>query len=243
LLIINDGSTDDSDAIIRSIEDYRIRYISRENRGLAATLNQLIDESRGELIARMDADDISQPRRLEKQVKIFDNRSIVLVGANVCYIDSEGEKLGYSVSASSDKAVQYLMRKGNVIFHPTVIFRKDECVKVGGYSKVVSKYVEDYLLWVELLNYGKVHVMPEALLDYRVHAQAISANSYKGLPLLLEKIQVNKGHYANLATDFDKLVKSPQVSSERSNGYNLPYYFRRIIIFFKDLIYGYGSKS
>src|SRR5690606_5635129 len=89
-LIINDGSTDDTLEVIKSYKDSRIRLISRENKGLINTLNEGIDAASGQLIARMDADDICLSTRLEKQVKFFDEHpDHVLVGAEANVVDKE----------------------------------------------------------------------------------------------------------------------------------------------------------
>lgn len=91
IIVIDDGSIDESLQIIKSIRDDRIRIISRENRGLIASLNEGINLSRGSYIARMDADDISSPIRIEQQVKYFEHHidcGVLFTGLE--YIDENG---------------------------------------------------------------------------------------------------------------------------------------------------------
>ena len=88
LIIINDGSTDESEKIIKSYADKRIVFFIQENKGLASTLNRGINQARGNWIARMDADNISYPNRLEEQLKfLINNKACVAVGSNADYVD------------------------------------------------------------------------------------------------------------------------------------------------------------
>ncbi|ETJ84818.1 glycosyltransferase family 2 protein, partial [Vibrio parahaemolyticus] len=96
VICINDGSTDNTQAILEDFKkrDDRIRIINRENKGLVYSLNQGISISKGKYIARMDADDICLPKRFEMQVKFLEsNPSVGLVGTSYMYIDENDNQL------------------------------------------------------------------------------------------------------------------------------------------------------
>jgi glycosyltransferase involved in cell wall biosynthesis len=159
LVIIDDGSKDTSLKIIKEYaeKDARVRFFTRENRGLVETLNEAVQYSTGEFIARMDADDISFPQRLEKQLELLSSKSeLDVVGCNYFSIDSEGEIRGHTKVPS--KAEIPLAILYSVPFaHPSVMAKKTFFEK----HKYKESYVEDYLLWVvgyNLVNYDNVNL-------------------------------------------------------------------------------------
>lgn len=232
LLVINDGSTDNTDSIVRKYKDVRIKYISRENVGLAKTLIELVKMSNGSLIARMDADDVSHIDRIKMQVNCFtSNPKLVLVGTNVDYIDDKDFYLGSSITVGSNRAVRNRMRYGNVFFHPTVMFSRDVYDKCGGYSEQYSKYIEDYLVWIKMLRYGDVRILSESLLKYRIHEDAISSSVPFGLENIISKISLNNGEYEGLDTDYKSLINSYTLkqTQNRNNGYRINKRIRRLI--------------
>ncbi|MCS6136733.1 glycosyltransferase [Shewanella baltica] len=231
-LIINDGSTDNTDSIIRMYKDVRIKYISRENVGLAKTLIELVKMSNGSLIARMDADDVSHIDRIKMQVSNFtSNQKLVLAGTNVDYIDEKDFYLGSSITVGSNRAIRNRMRYGNIFFHPTVMFSRDVYDKCGGYSEQYSKYIEDYLIWIKMLRCGEVKILPESLLKYRIHENAISSNVPFGLENVISKISLNNGEYEGLDIDYQLLINANilKKTQSRKNGYRINKSIRRLI--------------
>lgn len=245
LLIIDDGSTDNTDFIIKNFDDHRIKYISRENRGLVETLIQLVNGSSGALIARMDADDICHPDRIKVQVNRFlFNKNLVLHGCNVDYIDDVDTYLGSSVTVWSDCAIRYRMKSGNILFHPTVMFRRSVYEQCGGYSYKYSKYIEDYLLWTKMLKYGDVHIESKHLLRYRIHSNAISSNVPIGLNDIITKISLNKGEYDGLDSDYKLLICSERTfnNENRSCGYKMNKSLLSFVINLLDFKFRFLSK-
>jgi glycosyltransferase involved in cell wall biosynthesis len=176
-LIIDDGSTDRSLEIIEGYarRDTRIQVTSRANRGLIATLNEGIALARGEYVARMDADDVALPERLQRQVEFLAaHPRCVLVGASFVYIDSSGNEGRAHHCFINDLTIRHALPVEGCVLHPVAMFRRSAVVGVGGYK---ADYVaaEEYDLWHRLAHVGELTNLPEPLLYYREWDQRVSA--------------------------------------------------------------------
>ncbi|MCL6436418.1 MAG: glycosyltransferase [Leptolyngbyaceae cyanobacterium HOT.MB2.61] len=176
-IILNDGSTDRSEQILKQYQqrDRRIRIVSRENRGLIATLNEGINCATGRYIARMDADDIALPERFSKQVEFLETHpDYVVVGSKVLLIDPEGLPICPFSTLTEHEAIDaaHMEGKGGAICHPASMLRRDVLQKVGGYRQEM-KYAEDFDLFLRLAEVGKVANLPHILLKYRMHANSV----------------------------------------------------------------------
>ena len=174
-IIINDGSKDNSLKIIEEyrLKDNRIKIIEQENSGVIQALNNGIKIAKGEYIARMDADDVSLPERLEKQIFFLEKEKAVLCGSWAITINEEGkeiDKMNYPKSTWLKNKL-YLLR-GNPFIHPTVMFKKEEIVKIGLYKN--HRHIEDYELWTRVVSKYKSINIPEYLLKYRIHNDQIT---------------------------------------------------------------------
>jgi len=179
-LIINDGSTDRSVKIIESYDDSRIRLVHNEtNLKLISTLNKGLDLARGEYIARMDADDVMLPQRLEKQTQYLDaNPQIRVVGSWWKNVDEHGKSLGYTRVPTEDYACAFMIfEKGEgPVGHPCVMYRTEIIRQLGYRSEYVD--TEDTDLWFRVISLGhKISNIPEVLMLYRVHDEQICQKS------------------------------------------------------------------
>ena len=175
LLLIDDGSTDDSAGILRRLAgtDVRIRLIQRENKGLIASLNEGLALARATFVARMDADDIALPRRLALQYqRMCADEDLVVLGSAIQYIDDKG-RMGRSVSYPEGAAVQVAALWGAPVAHPATMFRTAVARSAGGYPTTFP-HAEDYAFWLQLLRLGHIDNLSEVVLHYRVHGQSIS---------------------------------------------------------------------
>lgn len=175
LLLLDDGSTDASREIVRALagQDGRIRLVQRENKGLIATLNEGLSLSRAALIARMDADDISLPQRLELQcARMNADPKVVVLGGAIQYMNETGS-IGRSVTYPMGQEVDSALLWGSPLAHPTTMLRTDVARRAGGYSTMFL-YAEDYAFWLRLRNYGCIDNLPQTLLRYRVHRKSTS---------------------------------------------------------------------
>jgi glycosyltransferase involved in cell wall biosynthesis len=232
-IIIDDGSTDDSLAVIRSFNDERLTVISRENKGLSETLIELVSCASYNYIVRIDADDIAMPSRVELQVNEFiNNPRLVLLGTNVEYIDENDKHLGYSLSCGGNKHLNKKLVFGNVFFHPTVMFKKDAYISAGGYSPKYNKYIEDYLLWLNIRKFGDIDILPQVLLRYRIHENSIMSNIPPKLSHVIKRLGLNGGEYPGMYSDYCDLTTSARVVDKvnRKSGYRVPVFFRLLII-------------
>ncbi|HEV2292221.1 MAG TPA: glycosyltransferase [Tepidisphaeraceae bacterium] len=175
-IVVDDGSTDGTLAILRRLaaEDARIIVISRPNTGIVGALNDGIAQARGELLARMDADDICLPRRFERQVAYLrEHPDCVAVGAFVETIDPYGSVLDRLVHETGHEAIdrELMSGRGFAMVHPAVMMRAQDVARTGGY-RAIWQHSEDLDLFLRLAEIGRLHNIPEYLLRYRMHYQS-----------------------------------------------------------------------
>jgi len=172
-LIINDGSTDSTETIVRKYSDPRIIFITNEsNKGLIYSLNYGLRIARGKYIARMDADDICFPKRLEKEVSYMEKHpEISLLGSNYIRMDNNEE----ICHPSSWEQIRLYLLEGTTFAHPTVMIRKDDFFKHELSYQEKDFSAEDYGLWVAAAKRGlKMANLSDFLLLYRIHDDQIS---------------------------------------------------------------------
>ena len=210
LLLVDDGSTDDSLQIAQSVKDPRVRVISDgENRKLPYRLNQIVRESKFEVIGRMDADDLISPRRFEMQMKVLDeNPNMDLVTTGVCSLSDNNDPVGVRCG-SPDRVItgRGLLLGQCSIVHAAILGRKNWFVR-NQYDESLAR-AQDHELWVRAFseNDFKCYVMkeplyyfreegsvaPERLLNaYKTHRYLYSRYGHLGftrseLPLMLAK--------------------------------------------------------
>ena len=176
-LIIDDASSDGSREIVKSYADPRIKLIANPERmGLAANLNRGIRLACGEYIARMDADDVSMPQRLEKQVA-FMQADPDIAASGTCAIDMDESGRDLKVrKVLRGEALRRWAWVPSPLIHPSVILRKNVVEKFG--YDVSLEPAEDYGLWVGLHCAGeKLDNLNEVLLRYRVHDQSVTGSN------------------------------------------------------------------
>ncbi|WP_162426757.1 glycosyltransferase family 2 protein [Pontibacter pudoricolor] len=169
-IIIDDGSSDKSASIIQSYSDPRIRfYTNKENEGISATLNKGIKLAEAPWIARMDADDISYPDRLEKQMTYLEaNPDCAMVSTLTRVISETGDVLW--VDRIRSEHFYYNLAFICWIYHPTVLFSKTAVQEAGMYT---ATYSEDFELFWQISRRYKIYNLPTILLDYRVTDQSL----------------------------------------------------------------------
>jgi len=174
-LIIDDASTDETTRILKNLDDFRVRVITnKENLGLTKSLNLGISEARGEYIARMDADDLSLPHRLEKQLEFLEkNPEHALVGTPYYQIDEAGNIKGLVRVLTDDCELRAGLLQQNWFGHGSVMMRKAAVIKAGGYDERFT-YAQDYDLWLRLADDHRVANLGEPLYCWRATSTCIS---------------------------------------------------------------------
>lgn len=176
-IIVDDGSEDDTLSIVRryASKDDRIVVIAKTNTGLADSLNVGIKQARGEWIARLDADDLSEPERLEKQVQAaLSNPALVYIGTGLVLIDGQGQIAGaHHYPRAHGKLVEHLQTARKFPAHSSAFYRSDAVRSIGGYRLRIHR-AQDWDLWLRLSEIGELACLGEPLVRVRKHADQVS---------------------------------------------------------------------
>lgn len=182
LLIMDDGSKDKSRKIIEQYakKDHRIKLFSQENQGLVKTLNTLVGHAQCDLIARMDADDLAYPDRLEIQYNYLQKHpETVLLGTPcVVFYEEDQSKIRITDTFAEDFLNRYFMNYNCAFMHSAVIFRKEVFKKCQGYLE--KEYpAEDYGLWIRMKKHGKVENLRDILNEIRMNTHSVSSKNFR----------------------------------------------------------------
>lgn len=170
-IIVDDGSIDDSETVVRSFSDERIRYIKSDHLGRAHALNYGLVQSAKDWVAVIDADDCAHPFRLEKQIRFLkDNPQIDIVSS--WYAIHDGRKILYPIkSLTTHEDIKKRFILSSDIVHSGVMYRKEKIVNAGGYRETTF---EDYDLWLRLRETAVFANIPEILLYVLVRSNSRS---------------------------------------------------------------------
>lgn len=179
LQILDDGSCDSSREVITAFaaRDSRIKPIMRDNRGLVASLNELLVAARAPLVARMDADDLSLPDRFARQVQFLNEHpDHGVVGSRTHDIGEHGEFFPLDTDEhplTHAELVANIEAGQPLLAHPAVMYRRQVVLDAGGYH-AAFRHCEDYDLWLRLAHRTRIANLPERLLHYRHYAGQVS---------------------------------------------------------------------
>ena len=179
LIIVDDGSNDDSPRIIEESarHDSRIHVIRQERSGLVPALNRGIAESRGHLIARLDADDRAHPNRLQRQRQYLKSHpEIGLLGTWADKIDEQGALKGSLTPPTQPEVLVRLLARTNPFIHSSIMVRK-AVIQNAGLYRMIFEGAEDYDLWMRISEITKIAILPEYLLQYRLHSDSVTHNA------------------------------------------------------------------
>ena len=159
-------------------QDQRIRLIINEcNLGLPKSLNIAIEHASGEYIARMDADDIAMPKRLEVQAAFLRDNQLDIVGSNIVYIDSQGVEIGKETHyPTSDKQIKKYLKQASPIPHPTWLIRKTVFAEIGAYELYPASQDYEFITRMVLRGY-RLGNIEKPLLKYRINFSGITSRN------------------------------------------------------------------
>lgn len=193
-IIIDDGSTDDSPQVIDryAAQDSRIHAVRTSHLGVAAALTHGLALARGSIVVRMDADDVSRPTRLERQVAYLSaHPEIAVVGGALQMVNATGAPRSIARYPLMPTEVEDgLLQAQSTLAHPAVAFRRAIVQAVGGY-RAAFNHAEDYDLWLRISEHYPMANLPDVLLDFRCHDNSVSQRR--------RREQALAGHIARLA--------------------------------------------
>lgn len=170
-LIVDDGSDDATPALLSALaaSDPRVRVLGQSASGLVAALNRGVHAARAPLIARMDADDLSLPGRFARQLAHLEaHPQVAALGTGWRTIDAASAVTGMVAPPQSASAVRKALMRRNCLAHPSVMFRRETVLRLGGYREALTG-AEDYDLWARLSQQADVENLPAPLIALRQH--------------------------------------------------------------------------
>lgn len=215
LVVVDDGSTDNTAAVVQSFKDPRISYMYQENRGvreLAGTINSGLKRTSGALVTMLPSDDTWPNYRLEKQVPLFQNPNVVLCFGRQFLIDEDNKVLGevrprVDPIKAENRPVGSLLHEmflHNFIPQPTVLIRRTALDQIGGYLQPPGLLAEDYPTQMTLALVGEFRYLDLPLANYRMHRNQMTRQHY------LEMVQTDMPYvlqfFRNLAPEVQKVT-------------------------------------
>jgi glycosyltransferase involved in cell wall biosynthesis len=162
LIVVDDGSTDATAGLVRGVADDRVRYLALEHMGISRSLNEGLRAARASVVAIQDADDHSEPARLERQLALLDSEpDVAVVGTRMHEVDEAGRSLAPRTSFTSGDVTQVLMRF-NPIPNSCAAMRRETVLGLGGYDPR-WRYAMDYDLWLRIAEQHRVATIDEPL--------------------------------------------------------------------------------
>jgi glycosyltransferase involved in cell wall biosynthesis len=168
LVVVDDGSTDRTPEILKSLSDPRLRVLTQPNAGLAVSLNRAIWRSRGRLIARMDADDVALPERFARQVAYLDSHPEVgVLGTGSEEITPAGRVVDRVVPPAEDAEIRRVLIRRNPFVHSSIMARREVIERMGGYNERLT-VAQDYDLWMRAAALTRFANLPDPLVRRRL---------------------------------------------------------------------------
>jgi glycosyltransferase involved in cell wall biosynthesis len=175
LIVIDDGSADTTPAILRSFSDPRLRVERRARGGLTRALKAALELARAPLVARLDADDVAQPERFERQRAFLDaHPDIGLLGTGAREVDAAGRELAVVRPPTDDAAIRCALIRRNPFVHSSVMMRRATVEQAGGYDPAFP-VAQDYDLWMRMSRVTRMANLPQPLVVRRILPGRITA--------------------------------------------------------------------
>jgi glycosyltransferase involved in cell wall biosynthesis len=175
LIVIDDGSTDDTPEVLAAFRDPRLRIEQQSSAGITRALVRALELARAPLVARLDADDVALPDRLERQRRFLDNRPEVgLLGTGARELDPAGREVRIVRPPSNDESIRRALIRANPFVHSSVVMRREVLDRAGGYDPEFP-VAQDYDLWMRLARVTRLANLPDALVIRRLTAGRVSA--------------------------------------------------------------------
>ncbi|MGB3206627.1 MAG: glycosyltransferase family 2 protein [Crinalium sp.] len=227
-IIVNDGSTDKTDEIIRQFQDERIIYINQKNQGSSTALNNGILQAQGKYVAFFSGDDVCYPQRLERQSDFLDKNHKKIVFSWVDFIDDNsqfvtGEHFAQNFFNQPHKnrsdVLQHFFFRGNYLSGPTGMVEKNLLLEAGLFL-TTSIQLQDLHLWLKLLRKDEIFMSPEKLLKYRIRLDNGNlSNPVNSIRSTFEYYQISKSFFDDLPVDLFKEAFKEQLRKANFQGH------------------------
>lgn len=227
LVIVNDGSTDETINVIKKFNDPRIVLFSIPHKGIIYAFNYALKKISTKYIARIDADDIYFKLKLKKQFDYLEtHKNVVLCGTNAVYMAENGKvsKLKVSVPAKNNDIIKNLFSRKRAMIQSTILARTEVIKKINGYRQDI--YPEDYDLFFRINQFGKLHNLVEPLAAIRIH----KSYSHKNLLMLIKGHEKLNSNY-KINYHLDRQTSKASLLSIYLNRLSLYYYLNNKILF------------
>lgn len=201
IIIVDDGSTDNTLGVVRSFDNNKIIYIQQKNKGASSARNTGIKKANGEYIAFLDSDDLWLKNKLRKQIDfIKENPEIGLLGTGCYQMINIGKMIHKKIFPFENKILQKDLIKYNPFIQSSVMIRKNVFDDIGLYDEKF-KESEDYDLWLRIAQKYKIANLPEALITKRYYEKGLClSKDSKQLYFVLKakKNAISRGQYSKL---------------------------------------------
>lgn len=249
LIAVDDASSDESLSILESYADPRLRiFRHRVNKGAACSRNTALEAATAEYVAIMDSDDVCETARLDRQAEFLDRSPEAgLVGCAVFdNIDVRGEVLYTSYLPEEDAEIQRELVKRWCFLHPSIMFRRDLYLRVGGY-RAAFEPAEDHDFILRILEHCQAHNLRERLVRYRLNPKGLSVVGHRYINELGElAMRVAKRRRSGQPEDFEteiaSLLEQKHVRSARNGVFHTLHPFRDSF-YAADRYYGFGCRE
>lgn len=214
IIVVDDGSTDDAREVLKDfIESKKISYILKKNGGPASARNLGIQHSNGEFVAFLDADDIWESDKLEKQMKFFVDSAVGLVYSDMVFFGAKTKNTTHSESTKGffRGSVARQLIINNFIPTSSVVVRRSIFDSTGYFNEQKDLIaIEDYDMWLRIAPFYIMEYVPESLVHYRLHDAQISSTRYlsvvRNLILLHVRLLFKKGYRKYVIVSFKKIL-------------------------------------
>jgi glycosyltransferase involved in cell wall biosynthesis len=177
LLIIDDGSEDNSEDVIRSLNSEKIRYIRLRHIGRSAALNYGLKGAKYDWVALMDADDIAIPERLEKEVRLINKSNKDIIFSDSVYFKNKKIQFLNIINTEKEDLKRKIELRGHIC-NPSVLYNRTFILENGGYNENLD-HSEDWELWIRLLNKANFVHLDELLIFMRIRDNSLSKKGTK----------------------------------------------------------------
>jgi len=177
-LIIDDGSEDNIEEIIRSLNSEKIRYIKLKHSGRSAALNYGLKEAKHDWVALMDSDDIAVPERLEKEVKLINISNKDIIFSDSVFFKNKEIQFLNIINTEKEDLKRKIQLRGHIC-NSSVLYNRNFILENGGYNENLV-HSEDFDLWIRLLNKGNFVHLNEFLLFMRIRDNSLSTKASEG---------------------------------------------------------------